>query len=245
MSSLVSTSKAVGWLFMFTNGRRQVTRCLRNNQEIESYVQSRWFRSVANVGPLPRSCQPKLYLQNTTLNSVVQRRGFLGCGDGDEGSNGLAKVHEERFIMGYSQEQMYAVVAGVDMYQEFLPWCRRSDIITRHSDGSFDAELEIGFKFLVESYVSHVKLIKPKLIKTSSSQSNLFDHLINIWEFHPGPVPGTCDLQFLVDFKFRSSLYSQMASVFLKEVASRLVGSFQERCRLIYGPGVQVTNRKN
>ena len=60
---------------------------------------------------------------------------------------------------------MYAVVAAVDMYQDFLPWCKRSDIVRRHPDGSFDAELEIGFKFLVESYVSHVKLVKPKMIK--------------------------------------------------------------------------------
>lgn len=68
----------------------------------------------------------------------------------------------------YSPEQMYAVVAAVDMYQDFLPWCRRSDIVQRHSDGSFDAELEIGFQFLVESYVSHVKLIKPRLIKVTA-----------------------------------------------------------------------------
>jgi hypothetical protein len=46
--------------------------------------------------------------------------------------------------------------------------------------------------------------------QTTVSQSTLFDHLINIWEFRPGPVPGTCDLYFLVDFKFQSPLYSQV-----------------------------------
>ncbi|KAL2520955.1 Polyketide cyclase/dehydrase and lipid transport protein [Forsythia ovata] len=121
-----------------------------------------------------------------------------------------------------------------------LPWCQRSEIIQRNPDGSFDAELEIGFKFLVESYVSHVELNKSKSVKTTSSQSSLFDHLINIWEFNPGPVPGTCNLYFLVDFKFQSPLYRQMANMFFKEVVSRLVGSFNDRCRLIYGPGVTV-----
>lgn len=65
----------------------------------------------------------------------------------------------------YSPEQLFAVVAAVDLYEDFLPWCQRSQIIRRNPDGSFDAELEIGFKFLVESYVSHVELIKPKYIK--------------------------------------------------------------------------------
>lgn len=65
----------------------------------------------------------------------------------------------------YSPEQLFAVVAAVDLYEDFLPWCQRSEILRRNPDGSFDAELEIGFKFLVESYVSHVELEKPKYIK--------------------------------------------------------------------------------
>ncbi|KAL2504231.1 Polyketide cyclase/dehydrase and lipid transport protein [Abeliophyllum distichum] len=172
-------------------------------------------------------------------NVIVQKRGFLGCGDGEEG-NMLAKVHEERRVLGYSPEQLFAVVAAVDLYEDFLPWCQRSEIIRRHPDGSFDAELEIGFKFLIESYISHVELKKPKFVKTTSFQSSLFDHLINIWEFNEGPVPGTCNLYFMVDFKFQSPFYRQMANMFFKEVTSRLVGSFNDRCHLIYGPGVPV-----
>ncbi|KAG8390011.1 hypothetical protein BUALT_Bualt01G0038900 [Buddleja alternifolia] len=172
-------------------------------------------------------------------NLRFQKRGFLGCNDGEEGT-GLSKKYEERRVIGYSPEQMFNVVAAVDMYQDFLPWCQRSEIIRRNPDGTLDAELEIGFKFLVESYVSHVELHKPKSIKTTSYQTALFDHLINIWEFNPGPVPGSCNLYFFVDFKFQSPFYRNMANMFFKEVVSRLVGSFDERCRLIYGPGVRV-----
>ncbi|CAI0558294.1 unnamed protein product [Linum tenue] len=145
-------------------------------------------------------------------NSAVQRRRFLGCGDGEEGGV-LSKVYEERRVLGYSPEQLFDVVAAVDLYHGFVPWCQRSDVLKRYPDGSFDAELEIGFKFLVESYVSHVELERPKMVKTTASQSGLFDHLINIWEFNPGPVPGSCDLHFLVDFKFQSPLYRQVSTV--------------------------------
>ncbi|MBA0612622.1 hypothetical protein Godav_013205, partial [Gossypium davidsonii] len=37
---------------------------------------------------------------------------------------------------------------------------------------------------------------------STASESSLFNHLINCWEFNPGAVPGTCNLYFLVDFKF-------------------------------------------
>lgn len=68
----------------------------------------------------------------------------------------------------YSPEQLFNVVAAVDFYHGFVPWCQRSEILKHHPDGSFDAELEIGFKFLVESYVSHVELDRPKRIKVSN-----------------------------------------------------------------------------
>ena len=68
-------------------------------------------------------------------------------------------------MVRYSPEQLFAVVAAVDLYEDFVPWCQRSKVLRRNSDGSFDAELEIGFKFLVESYVSHVEMKKPTYIK--------------------------------------------------------------------------------
>ncbi|KAG5413290.1 hypothetical protein IGI04_000857 [Brassica rapa subsp. trilocularis] len=172
---------------------------------------------------------------------VIQRRHFLGCGDGEEGGGGeLSKIYEERRVLGYSQEQLFNVVLAVDLYHGFVPWCQRSEVLKQYPDGSFDAELEIGFKFLVESYISHVEFERPKWIKTTARDTGLFDHLINLWQFKPGPIPGTCELSILVDFKFNSPLYRQVASMFLKEVATRLIGAFSDRCRLVYGPGVPV-----
>lgn len=68
----------------------------------------------------------------------------------------------------YSPEQLYNVVAGVDMYEDFLPWCQRSQILRRHGDGSFDAELQIGFKFFVENYISRVELKRSESVKVCS-----------------------------------------------------------------------------
>lgn len=218
--------------------------CQKQGRNCFNYNQTRCSSrtSGARVFSLVDNLSSRCYRSHRSAdraNDFIQKRAFLGCGDGEEG-NVLSKVYEERRVMGYSPEQLYDVVAAVDMYEDFLPWCQRSQIIRCYPDGRFDAELEIGFKFLVESYISHVELKRPTYIKTTSSQSNLFDHLINIWEFNPGPTPGTCSLHFLVDFKFQSPFYRQIANMFFKEVVSRLVGSFNDRCRLIYGPGKPV-----
>ena len=65
----------------------------------------------------------------------------------------------------YSPEQLFAVVAAVDLYEDFVPWCQRSTILYQKNSESFDAELQIGFKFLVERYISHVELKKPYYVK--------------------------------------------------------------------------------
>ncbi|XP_012445154.1 uncharacterized protein LOC105769219 [Gossypium raimondii] len=246
MPPFLSTSKAVGSVISRRNVINQFVRHAKNGGRTGNFDQIRWVTSISGIQMPPvhpllgsRKVDSVVPLNYFFNHYTLQRRQFLGCGDGEEGGV-LSKVYEERIVMGYSPEQLFDVVAAVDLYHGFVPWCQRSDVIKHYPDGSFDAELEIGFKFLVESYVSHVELSRPKFVKSTASQSSLFDHLINIWEFNPGPVPGSCSLYFLVDFKFQSPLYRQVASMFFKEVVSRMISSFSERCRLIYGPGVPV-----
>ncbi|CAA2991480.1 Hypothetical predicted protein [Olea europaea subsp. europaea] len=169
MRSFNSASKALTCLFSCRDlFRRRIIKFTEYNQIrcLSTIGGSSAFSSAnksAGAGYWNFSLWDSGILSNNH-NVIVQKRGFLGCGDGEEG-NMLAKVYEERRVMGYSPEQLFAVVAAVDLYEDFLPWCQRSEIIRRNPDGSFDAELEIGFKFLIESYVSHVELKKPKYIK--------------------------------------------------------------------------------
>ncbi|KAG6633727.1 hypothetical protein I3843_12G068500 [Carya illinoinensis] len=231
------------WGGQSNSSLRLFIRSIKNTQQLQKFDQRRCFRGIAGIEtPSVRHSADGLPVSLRSLfnnSHTVQARRFLGCGDGDEGGV-LSKVYEERIVLGYSPEQLFDVVAAVDLYNGFVPWCQRSEILKQHPDGSFDAELEIGFKFLVESYISHVELSRPKSIKTTAKDSAIFDHLINIWEFNPGQAPGTCNLHFLVDFKFQSPLYRQVASMFFKEVVSQLVRSFSQRCSLVYGPGVPI-----
>ncbi|XP_058786194.1 uncharacterized protein LOC131660859 [Vicia villosa] len=243
MPPFLSTSKALRSLATRKSGFNQLIRSSKSSERFDGCrcFSTIVFRDTHQILPFGSGIRFSTFSRNFDHNSFnsIQSRRFIGLG-GDGAESVLSKTYEEKRVLGYSPEQLFDVVAAVDFYHGFVPWCQRSEIVQRNPDGSFDAELEIGFKFLVESYVSHVELDRPNRIKTTVSKSTLFDHLINLWEFSPGPVPGTCNLYFLVDFKFQSPLYSQVASMFFKEVASRMVGSFTERCRLIYGPEVRV-----
>lgn len=56
----------------------------------------------------------------------------------------------QNYCSRYSPKQLYDVVAGVQHYKEFVPWCQRSHIIKQEGDSFLEADLEVGFRLFVE-----------------------------------------------------------------------------------------------
>ncbi|XP_042329498.1 coenzyme Q-binding protein COQ10 homolog B, mitochondrial-like [Sceloporus undulatus] len=145
----------------------------------------------------------------------------------------------------YSVDQMYDIVADVGSYQNFVPWCSGSRVIS-HRNGFSEAQLEVGFPPVVERYVSEISSMPHCQIRAVSKDGRLFQHLETLWQFKPGP-PGkvnTCMLKFYVSFEFKSALHSQLANLFFNEVVKQMVSAFERRAEKLYGPHVIAQPRK-
>jgi coenzyme Q-binding protein COQ10 len=53
-------------------------------------------------------------------------------------------THAEKRVLPYKPEQMYALVADIERYPDFLPWCIAARIRRREGDVIY-ADLMIGF----------------------------------------------------------------------------------------------------
>jgi coenzyme Q-binding protein COQ10 len=177
------------------------------------------------------------FLSHRTI-SRLQRRTFIGGLLSSSLSSERKKFSEER-ILGYSPPQVFNVVANVDDYHLFLPWCLESRVLRRFSPEKFNAKLVVGFPPLTEKYISDVSTSGTHYLKSVCRDGLLFSHLIAEWHFDDGPAHPkgqTCLLKFFVDFKFKSGLHSSVAHLFFNEVVRTMAAAFEKRCSVMYGP---------
>ena len=144
-------------------------------------------------------------------------------------------THAERRVLPYTQEQLFDLVADIERYPEFLPWCRGARIRERQPH-LVVADLIIGFKLLRERFTSRVELSPPQRIDVTYTEGP-FRYLNNYWIFEK--VPEGCRIEFFVDFEFNSRVLQKVIEILFGEAVRRMVGAFEGRARDLYGPRPQ------
>ena len=142
--------------------------------------------------------------------------------------------HTETRNLPYSPEQMFDLVADVKRYQEFLPWVAATRVRS-DSDTDMVADLVVGFKSLKETFTSRVNKHRPDKIVIDYVEGPL-KFLHNSWTFRPDGKGGT-DIDFCVDFAFKSRLFEALAGQMFDRALRRMIGAFETRAHELYGEG--------
>jgi coenzyme Q-binding protein COQ10 len=140
-------------------------------------------------------------------------------------------THAEERVLPYPPEQLFALVADIERYPEFLPWCAAARIRERR-EGLIVADLVIGFKMFRERFTSRVALDPPHRIDVAYSEGP-FRYLNNHWIFER--VPEGCRIDFFVDFEFKSRFLQRLIEVLFGEAVRRMVAAFEHRAEQLYG----------
>jgi coenzyme Q-binding protein COQ10 len=141
-------------------------------------------------------------------------------------------THAEQRHLPYTKTQLFDLVAGVEQYPEFLPWCTAARI-TRRDGPTFYADIVVQFKVFRERFTSKVTPHPHDLIDVEYIHGP-FRYLNNHWRFIE--TEDGCIIDFYVDFEFRSRILQKMIGLLFNEAVSRMVGAFETRARQIYGP---------
>ena len=140
-------------------------------------------------------------------------------------------THAEKRILRYTPEQLFDMVADIRRYPEFLPWCVGARIVSR-TEAEVIADLTIGFKMFRETFRSQVTLERPHHVHVRYL-TGPFRYLNNHWRF--SPVAGGTEVDFFVDFEFRSRLLQAVIGTVFNEAVRLMVRAFERRAMQLYG----------
>ena len=138
--------------------------------------------------------------------------------------------------VNYSAKKMHDLVMDIEKYSEFLPWCKKAQIVEKISDNNLHADLLIKFKSIFETYRSDVKfgtLNDKDFFVDVIAISGPFRKLINKWRFIYID-DNSCRVEFDVEFEFNSKILTTMIGFIFKEASKKMVRAFIDRAKKIY-----------
>ncbi|MDO8840463.1 MAG: type II toxin-antitoxin system RatA family toxin [Parvibaculum sp.] len=146
-------------------------------------------------------------------------------------------AHEQTRDVPYAADDMFDLVAGIERYPEFLPWCGGARIRRRDTiDGNevLLADLIISYKLFRERFTSKVTLDRATRLIDVAYVEGPFRHLHNKWQFEPLQGGGT-RIHFFIDFEFRSQMLQKMMNAVFAKAFGRLMQAFVDRADAVYG----------
>lgn len=130
---------------------------------------------------------------------------------------------------------MFDLVADINSYPEFLPWCAAARVRSRAPNDSgevIEADLVISFKVFREKFGSRVTLLPDQNRIETEYLDGPFKYLKSYWVFED--AGDDCEVEFFVDFEFKNAILQKIIGVVFNEAMNRIVHAFEMRARQLY-----------
>jgi coenzyme Q-binding protein COQ10 len=138
----------------------------------------------------------------------------------------------------HSATDMFALVADVENYPQFLPLCEALTVKKRspmpNGRELLVADMTVSFKLVRETYTSKVIVDPAKLRILVEYLDGPFRNLDNRWTFHP-VTETSCDVEFYIDYEFRSRTLQMLMGTMFDQAFHRFSDAFVARADVVYG----------
>lgn len=137
----------------------------------------------------------------------------------------------------HAPDKMFALVADIEKYPEFLPLCTGLTVRSRkEKDGRtlLVADMSVGYKAIRETFTTQVYLQPDERLIDVKYIDGPFKYLENRWRFDPGPGGGT-EVHFFIDYEFKSRILSALMGSMFDRAFRMFSDAFEKRADVVYG----------
>ena len=133
---------------------------------------------------------------------------------------------------------MFALVADVERYPQFVPLCRSLAVRRRTTDSAgrevIVADMTVAYKLLHETFTSRVTLERSKLEILVEYLEGPFRKMNNRWIFR-AVEDRACDVEFFISYEFRSRALGLLMGAVFDAAFRRFAAAFERRADHVYG----------
>ena len=132
----------------------------------------------------------------------------------------------------YPARDMFDLVADIERYPRFLPWCRSATVHAR-TPTLVTASLEIARGPFRKSFTTRNRMLNPERIDIELVDGP-FSRLEGHWSFGAAAAR-SCTVGFEMQFEVANGTLARVLAPLFEEIAKTMVDSFSRRARQVYG----------
>jgi coenzyme Q-binding protein COQ10 len=138
----------------------------------------------------------------------------------------------------HSAADMFALVADVERYPDFVPLCRSLDVRKRTRDEKgrevIVADMSVAYRLIRETFTSRITLDRPKREIFVEYLEGPFQRMNNRWSFRPEGEQA-CEVEFFISYEFRSRTLGLLMGAVFETAFRRFAAAFERRADKVYG----------
>ena len=139
---------------------------------------------------------------------------------------------ERSVLVPFSASQMFDLVAQVERYPEFMPWCGGA-VVTERSDHGMRASITIALAGIRQTFTTQNQHDYPHKIDLKLVDGP-FSELSGEWVFSP-LAQDACKVLFTLNYAFSSRTLEALVGPIFNRIASSFIDSFTQRAQAMYG----------
>lgn len=146
-----------------------------------------------------------------------------------------------RHKVDHTADEMFALVAEVERYPEFVPLCQQLTVRARNKVEDREilvADMTVAYKVFRETFTSRVTLYPEEKRILVEYLDGPFRHLENRWTFID-TGNGQSEIDFYLAYEFRSRTLQLVMGSMFDAAFSRFSEAFERRADVIYGTDAQ------
>ena len=143
----------------------------------------------------------------------------------------MPKINKS-LLLGYSAQQMFDLIADVERYPEFIPWCSGATLMSK-TDRELVAELSLSKGGIKQKFATRNQMDAPRRMSIKL-ENGPFKYLNGVWRFEP-MGDSACQVSLEMDFEIAGRLLSMAFSPVFQQATNMLVDAFEKRAKQVYG----------